>query len=354
MGPRIYPSNQSSRANAVGSLILNLPNLYLDDIEVTVNGQLRNIEYSNLSGFYTTHIGFFDSVSILLKSNPSDYFKSIQIYRRNYTTDDLEGNNGISDTFILQESSSSDTGLTVNFTAVTTNDSYNFEYRVNTSISSTTPTPTPTPTSTPTPTPSGTPTPTPTPSGTPTPTPTITPTSTPLPLPFKFSFYYGVKDLATYLTAKYYITNIKLDWSYINISGATITGTTAIGSWTVTASTSWTRKCFGVFDLPTELSQQSSFNITISRTICTDFSHSITLNSFIIFDGECIGCNPPPQTYSDYYNNGGGCVPVCSTTAVKTGTTHYPIVPANIYCSSLGYYQLDLLLEETFNHNNRC
>lgn len=153
MGPRIYPSQQDTNLTAKGSFILTLSNTYINDIQVSVNGLLRDIEYSNLNGYYTTNININDVVTILLRSNPTNYYKTINVLRRDYTTDEVAGNNGIMDTSISNNNSFSTTGLTVTFTATTLNYSYNFEYRISASIMSGTPTPTPTPSPTPTPPP---------------------------------------------------------------------------------------------------------------------------------------------------------------------------------------------------------
>ena len=153
MGPRIYPSYQDTNLNAKGSFILTLSNTYINDIQVTVNGILRDVEYSNLNGFYTTNININDIVTVLLRSTPTNYYKIIDVIRRDYTTDEVGGNNGIIDTSISNNNSFSTTGLTVTFTATTLNYSYNFEYRINASIMQGTPGPTATPTPTPTPIP---------------------------------------------------------------------------------------------------------------------------------------------------------------------------------------------------------
>jgi uncharacterized delta-60 repeat protein len=153
MGPRIYPSQQDTNLTAKGSFILTLSNTFINDIQVSVNGLLRDVEYSNLNGYYTTNIDINDIVTILLRSNPTNYYKTINILRRDYTTDEVSGNNGIVDTSISNNNSFSTTGLTATFTATTLNYSYNFEYRISASIIAGTPTPTPTPSPTPTPPP---------------------------------------------------------------------------------------------------------------------------------------------------------------------------------------------------------
>ena len=153
MGPRIYPSFQDTNTTAKGSFILTLTNIYLNNIQVTVNGILRDVEYSNLNGYYTTNININDVVTILLTSTPNNYYKMLNVIRRDYTTDDVSGDYGIFDTLISNNNSFDTTGLTVTFTATTSNASYNFEYRISASVMAGTPGPTATPTPTPTPIP---------------------------------------------------------------------------------------------------------------------------------------------------------------------------------------------------------
>jgi len=188
MGPRIYPSFQDTNTTAKGSFILTLTNIYLNNIQVTVNGILRDVEYSNLNGYYTTNININDVVTILLTSTPNNYYKMLNVIRRDYTTDDVSGDYGIFDTSISNNNSFDTTGLTVTFTATTSNASYNFEYRISASVMAGTPSPTATPT------PSSTPTATPTPTITPTPTPTPTPTSTPIPVPEEGKYVLAAND----------------------------------------------------------------------------------------------------------------------------------------------------------------
>ena len=130
MGPRIYPSQQDTNLTAKGSLILTKSTV--DAIEVYVNGTIVNKQFSVINGLYSYGINIGDVIDIT-----SIIIKSISITRKDYTTDDNNGNNGIINTFI--------TGVTnvllYTFTATTSPSSYNFEYLI-----SMTPTPTTTPT----------------------------------------------------------------------------------------------------------------------------------------------------------------------------------------------------------------
>jgi uncharacterized delta-60 repeat protein len=168
-----------------GSLIVSFDKLTSglggDNFIVTVNGLRRKVQYSEVDGFYTTNLLQGDVVFIQITSSPSTLYKFITVIRRDFTTDDVNGNNGIIDTYITGSNSQANP-YTITFTVPSLPNDYNFEYRVEILTVALTPTPTPTPTATPTPTPPGptaTPTPTPTITATPTPTPTIGPTPTP-------------------------------------------------------------------------------------------------------------------------------------------------------------------------------
>jgi hypothetical protein len=134
MGPRIYPSQQDTNLTAKGSLILTTSTA--NSIEIYVNSTIVNKQFSIINGLYSYGINIGDVVTITSIVN-----KSFNVTRKDYTTDDNNGNSGIVDTFI--------TGVTnvssFTFTATTSPSSYNFEYLI-----SMTPTPTPTPTPLPT------------------------------------------------------------------------------------------------------------------------------------------------------------------------------------------------------------
>jgi uncharacterized delta-60 repeat protein len=163
MGPRVYPSYQDTNINAVGSLLLSV-NEFIDYVEVYVNGNLVDLNHNVTSQIYTYKLLVNDVVTI-----QSNIYFSYDLYRVDYTTDDIGSDNGIRTTGI----SSSSYADSFTFTATTISSDYNFEYSAGLSYFGDTPTPTPTPTITPTPTP------TPTLTGTPTATPTITPTPLP-------------------------------------------------------------------------------------------------------------------------------------------------------------------------------
>lgn len=120
MGPRIYPSYQDTNLTAKGSLILSLDDT-IDDVNVYVNNNLVNKQYSIINGLYSVSLNVNDVVRL----ERGEIIK-ISSTRKDYTTDDTAGNNGIVNTFI--------TGITstnsYTFTATTIPSSYNFEYLI--------------------------------------------------------------------------------------------------------------------------------------------------------------------------------------------------------------------------------
>jgi hypothetical protein len=179
MAPRIYPSEQSTNADADGTLIISFDNTaFNSSLSVVINSITRQPINKNKSGFSYYKLNQNDVV-VIGAAGGTNYRKIVSIYRRDYTTDDQYANNGIFDTLIL---SSSDTTTFYTFTATTIPSAYHFEYRVSLKLESTLPTPTPSPTPLP---PTNTPTPSPTSTNTPTPLPpTSTPTPTPTLIPF--------------------------------------------------------------------------------------------------------------------------------------------------------------------------
>jgi hypothetical protein len=146
MGPRIYPSQQDTNLTAKGSVILSIGS-NINNVELYVNNTLVNVEYSTVNGLYSYNVNINDIVRIVPSSTTL-----IDVIRKDYTTDDNNGNNGIINTTI--------TGITATgytFTASTVSSGYNFEYLIGIGNYTPTATPTPTPTITSTPTPSPTP-----------------------------------------------------------------------------------------------------------------------------------------------------------------------------------------------------
>jgi hypothetical protein len=124
MGPRIYPSQQNTNLTAKGSLILSIDSS-IDYVDVYVNDILVNKKYSVINGLYSVSINVNDVVRL----ERGEIIK-ISSTRKDYTTDDTAGNNGIVNTFI--------TGITstnsYTFTATTSPSSYNFEYLISVTL----------------------------------------------------------------------------------------------------------------------------------------------------------------------------------------------------------------------------
>lgn len=107
-------------------------NLGIDNIIINVAGQERYIRFIDSNTIYTTLVNTGDIVSITIYFLPSLLNKQITIIRRDYTTDDQDGDDGIRDTFISIISGTL-SPINLTFTATTVTDAYNFEYRVDAS-----------------------------------------------------------------------------------------------------------------------------------------------------------------------------------------------------------------------------
>jgi hypothetical protein len=118
MGPRIYPSYQDTNTNAKGSLLFTMENS-IDYIDIYVNNILVNKRYSVIEGLYSMNLNINDSVR-LESVNPFTY----ALIRRDYTTDETNGDNGIIDTLISADS----LVTSYTFTVSTITNAYNFEY----------------------------------------------------------------------------------------------------------------------------------------------------------------------------------------------------------------------------------
>ena len=121
MTARIYPSQQQTNLTATGSLLITFQKDF-ENISVTVNGQVRNMIYTEMNNLYSTHIYSGDSITIGMYTG-----NTYSIIRRDYTTDDQGGDMGIRDVLI---STGQTTGSSITFTATTVSTDYNFEYLV--------------------------------------------------------------------------------------------------------------------------------------------------------------------------------------------------------------------------------
>jgi hypothetical protein len=170
-----------------GSILVTFSELIkdrgIDSFSVTVNNELRDNHFTDITNYYSTFMFVGDVVQFTVTHDSGAVVPIISVIRKDYTTDDDGGDYGIKDTAITPTVVVSSTQTVITFTGITRPDAYNFKYIINASTIIPTPTPTSTPTPTATPTLTPTPTITPTPTATPTltPTPTITPTATPTP-----------------------------------------------------------------------------------------------------------------------------------------------------------------------------
>ena len=196
-----------------GSLILNfnefINSFGTDRVLVTVGGRTVKIQYNDVTGLYMWNLNLGEVVTIQINTDPiSTYRKVWNVNRVDYTTQNVDSNLGIINTFITSGVTGSNPAI-FTFTVAKDALSYNFEYVLDISTDNL-PTPTPGPTSTPTPTPTVTPTatavpptPTPTPTATPAPptaTPTPTATATPTPTP-------TATPVPTYTAGSYILVN---------------------------------------------------------------------------------------------------------------------------------------------------
>ncbi len=114
-----------------GSLIMsfadnNQPSNYL----VQVNGRTRDVHYTNIDNLYSTFLYPNNVVTITVRGVvPPTESTTIGVFRRDYTTDDQNGDMGIRDTYITGVTATGST-VSITFTATTISSDYNFEYRV--------------------------------------------------------------------------------------------------------------------------------------------------------------------------------------------------------------------------------
>lgn len=137
-----------------GQLLVSINPLYQnsgDYLDIYVNNVINKRLYLSSSNLYSCPLYVGDVVRIEFTDVPIYGTSFLDLIRRDYTTDDEGGNNGIDDVSIVY-------GLpftTYTFTATTVNPAYDFEYRMDISLLPP-PTPSPSPTGTPTPTPTPT------------------------------------------------------------------------------------------------------------------------------------------------------------------------------------------------------
>ena len=122
MGPRIYPSQQDTNLTSKGSLILTSSASFTTSINVEINGITVNRARKNLNGYYVVNLNINDIVTLIFFGGNVN-LKSV---RKDYTTDEQGGDNGIRTTNIIESNNAG----TYTFTATTDPSSYNFEYLI--------------------------------------------------------------------------------------------------------------------------------------------------------------------------------------------------------------------------------
>lgn len=195
-----------------GSLIMSfdelIPDRGVDNYIVEVNNIIRDNQFTETDNLYSTFLYPGDVVTIQLIVSGSR--PSIDVSRRDYTTDDQGNDMGIRDTYITGTTGTT-SSISITFTATTIAQDYNFEYRVIATTITIPPTPTPT-----IPPPTGTPTPTPTATAIP-PTPTPTATTVPAAIDSTFIFEENTNDI-NILNATDILVSV--DQQYTSVGGA--------------------------------------------------------------------------------------------------------------------------------------
>jgi hypothetical protein len=102
--------------------------------DVNVNSILRDRHYTNISNLYSSGIQLNETFNIVISTAPQFCFFTFNLIRRDYTTDDTDGNMGIVDTFITGITDSGTQFTSPTFTATTRPDAYDFEYRIDVEI----------------------------------------------------------------------------------------------------------------------------------------------------------------------------------------------------------------------------
>lgn len=97
-----------------------------DYLDIFVNNVIQKRIYISTYNLYSCPISVGDVVRLELNNLSPIILSYLDLIRRDYTTDDINGNNGISDTSIASDVLFN----TYTFTATTVNSAYDFEYRM--------------------------------------------------------------------------------------------------------------------------------------------------------------------------------------------------------------------------------
>jgi hypothetical protein len=123
--PAYYPTLENSILR--GTLLMTMINFEDDPADyytVYINGIIRDREYRKTNGLDSWQLYVGDVVRVEIDGTVPTY--SGGVLRRDYTTKNLNQNDGIYETDITPTVS----GNSITFTATTINSAYNFEYEV--------------------------------------------------------------------------------------------------------------------------------------------------------------------------------------------------------------------------------
>ena len=104
---------------------LDFDPLGLDYMDISNNGILKKRIHVNSNNLYSIPVELGDEITITFSNPTPSVITLFTLTRRDYTTDDVGGNNGIFETTIIN-------GVpftTYTFTVSTVNDAYGYEYR---------------------------------------------------------------------------------------------------------------------------------------------------------------------------------------------------------------------------------
>jgi hypothetical protein len=116
-----------------GSLLITYTNddgLGGDYLQVTSNGRILKRVYSDITKLYSIPIYLGDVITIDYVDVPPTSTLDLTLLRKDFTTDDEEGDKGIKESTVYEDSSAT----SVTFTATTRNDSYDFQYLLNNDV----------------------------------------------------------------------------------------------------------------------------------------------------------------------------------------------------------------------------
>jgi uncharacterized delta-60 repeat protein len=120
-----------------GSLLVTFDELVkdrgIDSFSVYVNGVQKDLHFTDVNTYYSTFVNLNDVVSFFVSfsfSSTSPTKPIVNIYRKDFTTDDEGGDKGIKTTEIFPNVTGGSVSYLYQFTATTRPDAYNFHFIV--------------------------------------------------------------------------------------------------------------------------------------------------------------------------------------------------------------------------------